>query len=428
MAAEVGKRRVELTRARADRDLVFRPYAPPSLAQVFDNRREDLVDAEDLKRTLRVAVENHAGGAGAGAGEDARFRSLASVALRYLRAKLKLEAATSHGLHDVLGGLPVLPIHRTSFLLLRYLGNSLAELLRSRGRSGASGPASPPATDSCPLQPGWAPDTLFLERNFILASSLGPRSTERLYHKYVDHLRDLGVLQTKPPAGVGDDKSMGSAFNLTKLNLNFESLAGPAQTKAVSADGFVTQPDLVARTELTRCFSFSSEDAGETRAAYVFVHGPSSAVFLAPEGLEIRQELRKRVGDLLRRSCAKISECVQFDEERAEEPKSSVFDAGCVDDASQTNRTIHPQAERQETMRLRLELAAQLRRDFDLGVGSGEDCGTGELMVHACGSVWASAQKSGLRKYYTLSEESTLIEAHVGMKQNAQKAFEACIP
>ena len=95
-------------------------------------------------------------------------------------------------------------------------------------------------------------------------------------------------------------------------------------------------------------------------------------------------------------------------------------------------RTLNSLSERQETLKLRLDLASQLKREFRLG-GDGVDgygCHggsfanpTAELMVHTHGSVWASMQESGLRKYYTLSEESTLIEAQLGMRKNAFEVF-----
>ncbi|QDZ25249.1 hypothetical protein A3770_16p77670 [Chloropicon primus] len=410
------------------------------LTVVYDNRRNKLVEADELKRVVRTAVENHLNGAQS----EQAFRSLAGVVLRYLRSKLKLETPTVHGLHDILDGLPVLSISKQSFLFLRYLENSLAEIMRSGLSGGLGGPGatlSPPAGEGVLLSKGL--DTVVMEGNFILSSSLNPKSTERIYRKYVDYLRDLKLLDVKSPAGLGEEKTLSSAFNLSKLNLNFESLGvnGSPASKAISPDGFISQVDLVARRELTKAFSFfvgdDDGDAGEERGVYIFAQGNTSVVFLTQDtSLFIGAELRRRLSDLLKRSCAKLSESIRIDYERVEEPRSSNFDVACLDDVSSSSKSLHCLAERPDSLKLRLDLAAQLKREMDLGIAAEAGAEQGdsfakparELMVHSHSNVWASLQESGLRKYYTLSDESTLIEAHLGMRENAEKAFQVCLP
>ena len=142
-------------------------------------------------------------------------------------------------------------------------------------------------------------------------------------------------------------------------------------------------------------------------------------------------EIRKRLSDLLKRSCVKIGESIRVDQEMIDEPKTSNFDAACVDEASCTTRTMQPSLERPESLKLRLDLASQLKREFSLGGGNRnrDDCkSTSELMVHSHNSIWASLQRSGLKKYYMLSEENTLIGAHIGMRKNAENIFDTCIP
>ena len=405
------------------------------LACAFDKKKAELLDLEDLKKVMRIAIENtsttkgssNAGGFGDEDSEKkkklnaSKFQNLSAVALRYLRRKLKLETFTSHGLHDVLDGLPVLSIGRQSFLLIRFLQNALKEAL---------------ATTDTPVA-----HTMFMYTNFILWSSLSPCLTEQLYHKYVDHMSELNLLQGQSP-GFSSDKTLSSAFNL-KINLNFDNFgtsSGNDGSKALSPDGFVTQLDLVARKELTQAFSFRSDDneeddgedeEEERRSVFIFIYGSIAVAFLTRGLCSLNTEIRKRLSDLLKRSCVKIGESIRVDQEMIDEPKTSNFDAACVDEASCTTRTMQPSLERPESLKLRLDLASQLKREFSLGGGNRnrDDCkSTSELMVHSHNSIWASLQRSGLKKYYMLSEENTLIGAHIGMRKNAGNIFDTCIP
>lgn len=452
------------------------------MAQAFDRRRGDLVHIDEVKRAIRIGVENHRSSA---SGSPAFYQTLAGVALGYLRSKLRLETAAPHGMHDILDGLPVLPIGKSSFLLLRYLENALVEALAS-GKAGNGAPTSvsgegdgmaldADGSGSKPSRfpPGGSLDTIFLKSNMILSSTIAPGLTERVYHRFIDHQRDAKALATSSPAFVTDEGKLLSS-GLMGLKISLESfgsglgvgaagLNGAALPGGAAPDGFVTQADLVERRELTQAFSFLEEaeesgpqeggrrwsggngvgggDAGDRRrerSVFLFAQGDVSVLFLATEVCFISPETRRRLADALRRSCAKISESVRMDYERADDPRSASFDAACCDAMSSSAKALSPLLERQESLKLRLDLAAQLRREFADGdghpsaMGSASDPSgggaTAELMFHSHNSIWASLQRSGLKKYYLLSEESTLIGAHVGMRKNAEKIFDTCIP
>jgi hypothetical protein len=398
------------------------------LTAVFDAKTTELANIEELKRTLPIAIHNHTASL-KGKNQQQQYQNLAATVHRYLEAKLKLESPTLHGLHNVLEGLPILSLRKQSFLMLRYLQNSLVEL--------ASGNDSPVS------------DTMLLYNNFILCSTLGAESTEKLYYKYVDHMLETKLMSATSPAFIPNaDKRLSSAFNL-KLNFNFDPLGTSSLTseqmdsnRALSADGFVTQLDLVAREELTQAFTFqttTAEEKEKERSVFISVQDPTgiAVVFLTRGVGTITSDLRKRISDLFKRSCPKLSETIRMDCEENEEKKeqlgsspSNNFDVAAVDQLSGTSQVLQPFDERADSLKLRMDLAAQLRREFHLGGGNFDsgDSTTSELMVHSHNSVWASLQKSGLKRYYMISEEDTLIGAHVGMRKNAEKVFETCIP
>ena len=404
---------------------------------MFDKRATELANVEELKRTLQIAIHNHSASFLSPAGADQsleknqqlQYQNLAATVYRYLEAKLKLETPTSHGLHNVLEGLPVLSLRKQSFLMIRYLQNSLVELT-----SGSKSPNSPVS------------DTMLMYNNFILCSTLSSETTEKLYYKYVDHMLEAKLMSSQSPAFIPNEKRLSSAFNL-KLNFNFDPLGTSTSgsevesNSALSPDGFVqTQLDLVAREDLVQAFAFQTDDEKEKerRSVFISIQEPGIAVLFLTKGVcSIDSDLRKRISDLFKRSCPKLSETIRMDCEENEEMelRSSNFDVAAVDELSSTSRNPKPFSERPESLKLRVDLAAQLRREFHLGGRQGEvendstpDCTTSELMVHSHNSVWASLQKSGLKRYYMISEEDTLIGAHVGMRKNAEKVFETCIP
>ena len=77
-----------------------------------------------------------------------------------------------------------------------------------------------------------------------------------------------------------------------------------------------------------------------------------------------------------------------------------------------------------------MELAAQLSKDT--ATLDGGDCfsdPTNELIVHSRNGIWASMQRSGLRRYYMLTDvEDTLIDAHSSIRKNTERIFSVGIP
>ena len=344
------------------RKVVVVNCGPPEiwLAAVFDAKRCELMRTETMKAMLHLAVKslgsvNAPGGGDSVAEYGKAFQSLGDVAFRFVESKLGFPVNSSSGIHPVLDGLPILAAGATTFLLIRFLENSMLELTST----------SEPSITS----------TMFLHSNLIVWSSSDPESTSLLYHMFLDTLnpgRGKKAGAASAPSQFAEEE-VSSAFGL-KLSFTLDSIYGSNASRN-SSDGFVSfspageHADRATDRSLDPVFTLREDEAsrGELggrndggtgvneRAAFVYVCGKASVVFCTDCAGPLSAQLRSRLGDVLSSCCRKIADSIEADlKGRGEKPPTSNADAACCDAINNTCQPVYPALDRPENASLRV--------------------------------------------------------------------------